>query len=246
MVEPRTIDADGKQVVVKLMDDSWIMNRCVGDHPWKPRQGIVWAHSDHCVRLPVPGDELPDFVRQMRDTYGNCAAVAWHGELVLGHIVWLPRAVARKWRSTGWEQFGPAAEDEGNLVVINLAFCSLSGHEFRRKGVGEALVGIMLDWARVNAWQKIEVYDTGGGLFPAEWLDYCIPPRPFWEGRGFSVFAKRRDEIFSDETLSAIIEDNPRNSAEEQRQKEEIIAAIRRGSIDPELYAYRYDLRRQV
>ena len=53
MAEPRTIDADGKQVVVKLMDDSWIMNRCVGDYPWKPRQGIVWAHSDHCVRLQV-------------------------------------------------------------------------------------------------------------------------------------------------------------------------------------------------
>jgi hypothetical protein len=30
MVGPRIIDADGKEVVVTLMDDSWIMNQCAG------------------------------------------------------------------------------------------------------------------------------------------------------------------------------------------------------------------------
>ena len=35
MAEPRVIDADGKQVVVKLMDDSWTFNQCVSAHPFQ-------------------------------------------------------------------------------------------------------------------------------------------------------------------------------------------------------------------
>lgn len=69
MIEPRHIDADGKQVAVKLMDDSWTFNMCVSSSPFKPRHGVVWAHHDHCSRLPVPGDELPYFMKQMRDKY---------------------------------------------------------------------------------------------------------------------------------------------------------------------------------
>ena len=246
MVEPITVDADGKEIVVKLMDDAWIINCCAGAHPFKPTQGIFWSHSDHCSRLPIPGDEFPDFMRHIRDTYGNCAAIAWHRDTVLGHIVFLPRFVARKQRATGFEHFGPAIDDKGILVVINLAFCSLSGHEFRRKGVGKALVDIMLNWARENGWSTVEVYDTTTGLFPADWYDYCIPPKAFWEGRGFSVFAKRRDETFSDQSLKAIMADNPRNNSEEQQQKERIIKDIKHGVIDPTLPAYRYDLLRNL
>ena len=246
MVGPITIDANGKEVVVKLMDDSWIINRCAGAHPFKPTQGIFWSHSEHCCRLPIPGDEFPDFMSQMCDTYGNCAAIARHNDMVLGHIVFLPRAVARKWQATGFEHFGPATDDERTLVVINLAFCSLSGHEFRNKGVGKALVGIMVGWARENGWKQIEVYDTGPGLFPVEWYDYCIPPKPFWESRGFFVFAKRKDETFSNQSLKAIIADNPRNSSEEQQQKEQILQNLERGVIDPTLPTRRYDLLRNL
>ena len=240
------IDADGKRVVVKLMDDSWILNRCVSDHPFVPNAGIVWTHSDHCSRLPVPGDELPEFMRQMRAAYGNCAAVAWHGEVALGHIVFLPRAVARERRATGWEHFGAASEDEGTLVVINLAFCSLSGHEFRRKGVGKALMGMMLEWAREAGWKRLEVYGAGGGLFPGDWLDACIPPMPFWEGCGFRVFARHGEGALSDEALRAIVEDDPRGSAAERRVKADLAEALRVGAVEPERYAYAYDLGRSA
>ncbi len=246
MPTARIIDADGKEVVVKLMDDSWIMNQCAGAHPFKPKEGTVWKHSEHCARLPVPGDELTGFMSSIRDTYGNCAAIAWCGEKVLGHIVFLPRAIARQRQATGYERFGPADQDEGTLVVINLAFCSLSGHEFRRKGIGKALVGIMLDWASENNWRRVEVYGTDAGLFPADWYDHCIPPRSFWEDRGFTVFAKHRDSKLSPEDMTAIMEDNPRDSDAEQRQKREMLAAIQSGNIDPELYGYTFDLRRDT
>lgn len=39
MIEPRIIDADGKQVVVKLMDDSWTFNQCVSARPFRPKHG---------------------------------------------------------------------------------------------------------------------------------------------------------------------------------------------------------------
>jgi len=246
MIEPRNIDADGKQVVVKLMDDSWIFNMCVSSAPFKPRHGVVWAHRDHCSRLPVPGDELPDFMKQTRNKYGNCAAIAWHKDTVLGHIVFLPKAIARQCKSTGWEYYGEAAKDDKTLIVVNLAMCSISGHEFRRKGLGKALVQVMCDWAKENGWETIEVYDTAGGLFPVDWLDHCIPPRPFWEGRDFRVFAKRGDGKCSDAVLNNLMNDNPRNSAKEQALKTRIIEGIRDGSIDQELYAYQYDLRLEL
>ena len=243
MIAPRVIDVDGKQVVVKLMDDSWTFNQCVYAHPFKPRTGVVWSHNDHCSRLPVPGDELPEFMGWVRHTYGNCAALAWHGEVLLGHIVFLPKIVARERRTAGWEHFGSTDSDGETLVVINLAMCSLSGHEFRRKGIGRTLVQVMLEWAMQNAWKYIEVYDTGGGIFPAEWLDHCIPPRPFWEKQGFVVFQKQGDGKFSEGFLQAVLNDNPRNSDTEQRQKEEIIRRLREGAIDEQQYAFHYDLR---
>jgi GNAT superfamily N-acetyltransferase len=245
-VDPRIIDTEAGRVVVKLMDDSWILNQCVGAHPVKPRSGVVWRHDEHCARLPVPGDEFGDFMRDVRDAHGNCAAIAWHGQTVLGHLVFLPRAVARERQATGWEHFGPASEDQGVLVVANLAFCSLSGHEFRGKGVGKALVATMLDWARESGWHRIEVYDTGGGMFAADWLDACIPPRPFWEGRGFTVFARHGDGTISDERLQGLLEDDPRNSDDERRRTAELVAAIRRAETGPARYAYTYDLFRPI
>jgi len=246
MIEPRVIDADGKQVVVMLMDDSWAFNQCVSAHPFKPGHGVVWSHDQNCTRLPVPGDELPGFMSEMRSTYGNCAVLAWHGEILLGHVVFLPKAVARERKATGWEHFGETNADAGTLVVINLAMCSLSGHEFRRKGIGKALVQIMFEWALQNGWRRIEVYDTAGGLFPVDWLDHCVPPRPFWEKRGFTVFQEHGDGKFSDEVLEAIMVDNPRGSDREQSEKKEIIRKLREGEIDPGQYAFKYDLGREV
>ena len=246
MIEPIYIDADGKQVIVKLMDDSWTFNMCVSADPYKPRHGVVWANHDHCSRLPVPGDELPEFMMSIRETYGNCAAMAWHNDILLGHIVFLPKVVARQQKATGWEHFGHANDDKKTLVVINLAMCSLSGHEFRRKGIGKALTGTMSEWARENDWSTIEVYDTAGGLFPVDWFDHCIPPKPFWEGRGFRVFSRRGDGKFSDENLKELMYDNPRNSPEEQALKSRIVEDIRNGSVDQELYAYQFDLRLEL
>ena len=246
MISPCIIDAGGKKVVVRLMDDSWTFNECVSAHPFKPRHGVVWSHNQHCSRLPVPGDQLPDFIDRVRQAYGTCAVLAWHGEILLGHVVFLPKTLARERKATGWKRFGDTASDAGTIVVINLAMCSLSGHEFRRKGIGTALVEIMCQWAVENGWEQIEVYDTDGGLFPVDWLDHCIPPRPFWEKQGFVVFQKHGEGRFSKEYLEAVLKDNPRNSAAEQREEEELIEALHRGTVDQERYAYQYDLRLEL
>lgn len=230
MSNPMTIDIEGKRVVVRLMDDGWIINQCAGGRPFRPRQGVVWKASDRCARLPVPGDQFSGLLRQAKETYGNCAAIAWHDERVLGHIVFLPRRLARDHQATGWQFYGPADTDAGTLVVMNLAFCSLGGHEFRRKGIGKALVALMVDWAREHGWCAIEVYETSGGLFPSDWFDACIPPKPFWEARGFAVVAHRPRQ-FTDADLQNLVNDNPRNSAEEQEQKRDVVARLRAGLI---------------
>jgi GNAT superfamily N-acetyltransferase len=226
------IDANGKIVDIRLMDESWIINQCAGAHPFKPTSGVVWSEAQRCARLPeIPGSRLQDFLRETKNNYGNCAAIARHEDRVLGHLVWIPRSTAREIHATGWHLFGPAEEDEGTLVVVNLAFCSLSGHEFRRKGIGSAMVGLMIAWAREEGWRAIEVYETTGGLFPWDWFDVCVPPRPFWEGRGFVAFACR-PQRYTEEELSGLLADNPRGSAAEQGDKQRIIAAIRAGQVD--------------
>lgn len=93
------------------------------------------------------------------------------------------------------------------------------------------MVGLMSAWAKENNWRAIEVYEVSGGLFPWDWLDSCIPPRPFWERRNFTVCA-HRPHRFTSEELSALLADNPRNSEQEQAQKQQIAAKIRAGLID--------------
>lgn len=232
MPEPILIDVGNTKVTVKLMDDSWIINQCAGAHPFKPRHGVVWSESDRCARLPeIPGSKFQDFFRETRDNYGNCAAIAWHEDRVLGHLVWIPRSKAREAHATGWHFFGPPEEDDGILVVVNLAFCSLSGHEFRGTGIGSAMVGLMIAWGKEKNWQAIEVYETTGGLLPWDWLDSCIPPMPFWEGRRFATFA-HRPHRYTDEELANLLADNPRNSEQEQAEKQQVIAEIRAGQVD--------------
>ena len=124
--------------------------------------------------------------------------------------------------------------------------CSLSGHEFRGKGIGRALVEMMVEWAGENGWKRIEVYDTAGGLFPVDWFDHCIPPRPFWEKLAFRVFQKRGEGRFSEQALRDIMADNPRNSEAEQREKQDIIRKLRSGEINQTEYAHRYDLVRHL
>jgi hypothetical protein len=242
MADQTVIDVNGKVVSVKLMDDSWIINQCAGGHPFKPRAGVVWSESDRCARLrDIPGSNFQEFLQGVRRAIGNCAAIAWQDRFVLGHLVWIPRSTARTVRASGWEFFGPPEEDDRTLIVVNLAFCSLSGHEFRCKGVGKAMVDRMVAWAREHAWRAIEVYDVPAGLFPSDWFDWCIPPKPFWEGRNFDVLA-HRPQRYCDEDLTTLLQDNPRNSEHEQTQKQQIVAEIQAGMIDQSRTGH-FDLR---
>ncbi|MCL2700272.1 MAG: GNAT family N-acetyltransferase [Phycisphaerae bacterium] len=248
MIPTTTIRVDGKTVTLRLMDESWLINQCAGAHPFKPRPGVVWQAHERCARLPeIAGDEFPNMLRRLRDTYGHCAAIAWHDERVLGHLVWMPRHEARTLRAKGFECFGPAADDAtgagdaGTLVVVNLAFCSLSGHGFRRKGVGRAMVDMMLAWAWEHGWRRIEAYDVTGGLFPWDWLDACIPPRPFWEHMGFAVFGQRL-HAYTEEELDGLLADNPRHDDREQEEKRSIVARVRAGQVDEALMGH-FDLR---
>jgi len=177
----------------------------------------------------------------MKETYGNCAVIAWLDEFVLGHLVFLPKGEARTAGAVGREFFGLPELDDGVLVVINLAFCSLSGHSFRRKGIGKAMVHLMRVWAKSKNWKRIEVFRTSGGLFPWDWFDACIPPKPFWETVGFQMM-NFHPHSYTEADLAEIMADNPRNSLQEQKQKQLIIEKIRKGLI-PESETGFFDLK---
>jgi len=132
--EPRIITFGDTSVTVKMMDDSWIINQCVSHSPFVPKPGVVWSHEDRCSRVQIPGDQFEDAMRSFRDAYGNAAVIAWDGNVALGHIIFVPKAEARKQKMLFHERMPASAGDDKTLVVEAVAFCSIGGQKYRRRG----------------------------------------------------------------------------------------------------------------
>jgi len=149
-IKNRMIKFDGKTVIVKMMDDSWIINECITHGPTVPRHGVVWSHSDHCTRLLIPGDEYENTMKELMEKYGNCAVIAWDEKLALGHIIFVPKIEARNRKMLYYEKMTETSYDDKTLVIEAVGFCSITGHEYRHRGIGKATAQMVLDWAKIN------------------------------------------------------------------------------------------------
>lgn len=244
--EPKVIKFDNTNVTVKMMDDSWIIDQCLGHSPSVPKQGYVWKHEDRCARLLIPGDQYENTMRFFRDTYGNAAVIAWDGNVALGHIIFVPKAEVRKRKMLFHERMPASAGDDKTLVVEAAAFCSIGGQKYRRHGIGRAMAEMMIDWASQTNWAKMQIFGVTAGLFPGDWLDSCIPPRPFWQKFGFQVIGQTRVHQSLRDVINIVGEDDPRNSEAERRQKQEIKAQLQQGLIPEEEWAYDFDLEKSL
>ena len=244
--EPKVIKFDDTTVTVKMMDDSWIIDKCVVHSPFIPKQGYAWKHEDHCSRLLIPADQYEDTMRFFRDTYGNAAVIAWDGNVVLGHVIFVPKTEARKRKMLFYERMPVSPDDDKTLVVEAVGFCSIGGQKYRKHGVGRAMAEMMIDWAIHTGWSKIEIFGVPSGLFPAHWMDSCMPPRTFWERFGFRVFEKARIYRSWEDVPDITDDDDPRHSETEKRQKQEIKVQLQQGLIAEDEWAYDYDMEKSL
>ena len=243
---PRLIAFDDVDVTVKMMDDSWIINRCVSHSPFVPQPGVVWSHGDRCNRLQIPGDCFEDTVRSLRDTYGNVAVIAWDGDLALGHIIFVPKAEARRWKMLNHERMPASPDDDRTLVVEAVGFCSIGGQKYRRHGIGNAMAAMMIDWAIRNGWLNMQIFGVPCGLFPGHWKDSCMPPRPFWEQLGFEVTEKVPHGRTWEEIKAAHVGDDPRRSPAEARLKRQIVETLENLRPSEEDWAYDFDMEKSL
>jgi len=244
--EPRIITFDNISVTVKMMDDSWIINRCVSHSPFVPKLGVVWSHEDRCSRLQIPGDRFEDAMRSFRDTYGNTAVIAWDGDVALGHIIFVPKAEARRWKMRYHERMPTSLDDNKTLVVEAVGFCSIGGQQYRGHGIGRAMADMMIDWASQNGWNRLQIFGVPSGLFPGHWMDSCMPPKPFWKKFGFKVFSKTRNGKTWEEVRTDHLADNPRNNSEEMEFKKQIIANMKDPKSSEEDWAYDFDMEKAL
>jgi len=241
-IKNRIIRFDGKTIIVKMMDDSWIINECITHGPIEPRHGVVWSHSDRCTRLLIPGDEYENTMKELMEKYGNCAVIAWDGKLALGHMIFVPKIEARNNKMLYYEKMNETSYDDKTLVIQAVGFCSIGGHEYRHHGIGRAMGEMILEWAKLNRWKSVQIYGAPSGLFPWAWLDSCMPPLQFWEKLGFQIIEKTKIKLNWQEFRSSILTDNPRDDEKERKLKSNIITQIENGQITEEQWAYEYDL----
>lgn len=239
--QPKLIRYDDAVVTVKMMDEGWIINRCVSHSPFVSQPGIVWSHEDRCTRLRIPGDRFEDAMRNFREKYGNAAVIAWDKDVVLGHMIFIPKAEAVRWKMLYYERM-PSPDDSNVLVVKAVGFCSIGGQEYRKRGIGRAMAEMMIDWAEGNGWSKIQIFGVPSGLLPLHWMDSCMPPKPFWEKFGFEVIGKTGIHQTWNELKTEILDDDPRASRYEAELKKEIIDKVERGIYCEEDWAYDFDM----
>ena len=243
---PHRVGVNGAHVTIKMMDESWIINRCVSHSPFDPRNARTWSHEDRCSRIQIPGDQFEGAMRSFRDRYGNAAVIAWDGDLLLGHFIFVPVTEARNWKMLHYERIRVSSDDEKTLYVGAVGFCSIGGQKYRAHGIGEEMAGMMIDWALHNGWEKLQVFGASSGLFPAHWMDFCIPPRTFWEKFGFEVTHEVRVERSWDEIKIAQLNDDPRSSPTEMAQKRQIIDSVTSPESSIKDWAYEFDLEKRL
>lgn len=244
--EPRSITFDDTTVNVKMMDDSWIIDQCVSHSPFIPKQVPSWSHEDRCTRVQIPGDQFEDAMRSFREAYGNAAVIAWDGDVALGHIIFVPKAEARRWQMLHHERMPAAPDDAQTLVAQAVGFCSIGGQKYRGRGIGSAMAEMMIDWSSRNGWAKLEIYGVPSGLFPTHWMDSCMPPRPFWEKFGFTAIGRVPNGQTWDKIKTEQLSDDPRNNPAEMVLKRQIIDTIELSDLAEEDWAFDFDLEKHL
>ena len=190
-----------EDVVVEPMTEEFIVWRCLHGGPLA-LDTIDQSHPGGTIPWVCYHDRNTSLLVKLTRTYGACAILARDGDQIVGHLRFYPKSVCDKEGAGGLclqqdypagavEDFAdsdfpePAQIEDKTLVVHCLMTGSSQQKEnpYQRKGIGTRMVRALIEWAKVNGWERIEadsfedlpiIYDITGSA-----------GHTFWEKMGF-------------------------------------------------------------
>ncbi len=158
---------DSKTVVIRPMDETYIIDACAHDRA----KGISYPAFQR-------------FHRDLMERYGNSAILAWCDNKAVGFVNFYPMNVV-----------SPAALCPGVEAELEAKYdlavwpktpskelgvgCVNISEGFHRRGIGTALVRMLIDWAKEHGYTSI--------VADANEKSWWKPCKPFWEKLGFHV-----------------------------------------------------------
>ena len=192
-----------EDVVVEPMTEEFILWRCLHDGPLARDTIDQWPSGS---TMPWVGyrDRNTHLLMKLTRTYGSCAIIARDVDQIVGHLRFYPKSVCDMEGAGGLclQQDSPAgpvedfadsdfpdlAQIEDKTLVVH---CLMTGspqqkeNPYQRKGIGTRMVRALIEWAKVNGWERIEadsfedipiIYDITGSA-----------GHTFWEKLGFHL-----------------------------------------------------------
>ncbi len=188
-------------VVIEPMSEEFILWRCLHSGPLACGTIEQWP-SDSQVDWKRYRKRNVPILKALTRTYGACAILARDGDQVVGQMRFYPRVV---WKMMGAGElclqqdhpngpsddfvqagFPPLAQIRDKTLLIH---CLMTGspqredNPFQRKGIGSRMVRSLIEWAKANGWERIEV-DAFEDL-PLIYRMTGSAGKTFWERLGF-------------------------------------------------------------
>ncbi|MBC7237653.1 MAG: GNAT family N-acetyltransferase [Chloroflexi bacterium] len=192
-----------EKVVIKPMDREFLLWRCLHEGPLTaetleqpPANAAVdWEHRRE-VNIPL--------LAKLVETYGSCAMLAWDGDAVVGMLRFYPKALLSLEGAGEMclqqepphgpsealleQPFPPLCELADKTLLVS---CMMTGspqwqnNPYQRVGLGTRLAKSLLDWAKVNGWERVEAaaYEDVDAVYRITGQ----AGRAFWERLGFLV-----------------------------------------------------------
>lgn len=187
---PKDILIDDTPTVIRPMDRSYI----IGED--QNKAGVtfeIMCWPGKPVPNQWPNPPVATYFKKVMGAYGTGAIMAWQGQVLVGFLPFMPLnsglpemvfCVCAPVEHTEEEISASTAVPLHELKpkVLKVQCLSVS-KRLRRKGLGSAMVGYLVDWAREQGWEKIQ-----GWAFESPEIDDSyrwLPSIQFWEKAGF-------------------------------------------------------------
>ena len=165
----------GEEILIEPMTEKFILWRCLHSGP------LSYGTIDQC-----PSDSQMDWERyrttnipllaKLTRTYGGCAILARCGDRIVGMLRFYPKVI---WKMRGAGEmclqqdypngpgcdftdmdFPPLEEIENKTLAVHCLMTGSSQQEenpYQRKGIGTRMVRFLIQWAKTNGWERIDV-----------------------------------------------------------------------------------------
>jgi len=169
------VDSMGEEIIIEPMTEKFILWRCLHSGPLSSRTIDKWPSDSKIDWERYRTRNIPLLVKLTR-TYGACAILARADDRIVGHLRFYPRVI---WdMSSAGEmclqqdypngsaddfvdtEFPPIEHIEDRTLAVHCLMTGSSQQDenpFQRKGIGTRMVRSLIQWARANRWEHIEV-----------------------------------------------------------------------------------------